>query len=252
MLYKILSRSFLLIGLFISASFVYALPALQLGPDDPNNADWNYDIVTETWVLGGFGGISAFANALSGEGDYAWDTGDTSLTAYLSIAGVPKSDEDAGPVFDVSITGSTGISRVDWGFGSPPTGGGRDNEDIAAHGIFDTYFEVYEFVFDIADIVAIYNTQPDASGNVDTSTHDGYAETFNVTLNWILDGVEGLHFDLFTIEGVGEYNRLTSVVRDIAPYSHDAEMKVPEPGSLLLLGLGILGLFSSRRAKLLM
>ena len=65
----------------------------------------------------------------------------------------------------------------------------------------------------------------------------------------MFDDLGGIHFDLFTVSG----ERFSSeafgkdYVYAFAPYSHDAEVEVPEPGTTLLLGLGLLGFAGMRR-----
>jgi hypothetical protein len=156
----------------------------------------------------------------------------------LTVAAAP----DVGNIdaFDISISGA---SLVDSGWGNPPL---QDSNSMSPHGIFDTYFEIYEFKFD-GPIGTIYDTQPGETGS-----GDGYTESFNITINSLLDGVTGIHFDLFTVNGTSWYPSNTTtdkfLVNSFAPYSHDAEWNVPEPGILALLGIGLLGL--SLRKKL--
>ena len=237
---KTLTRSVLLCGLFTLANFAYALPSLQLGPD-PTDLDWAYDGISETWVLDGPGTVAAYANAYGSTGGYAWETSSTAQFAYLVVAATPAT-ADATDVFDITVSNdSMNLGVFDFGFGNPPI---EDANSMGSHGIFDTYFEIYKFNFD-GLLTTIGNTQPGDNG-----TGDGYAELFDISINSIDAGVSGLHFDLFTVIGDGQYAVGTldkSLVSAVAPFSHDAEFTVPEPGTLLLLGLGLLGLVSSRK-----
>jgi len=57
-----------------------------------------------------------------------------------------------------------------------------------------------------------------------------------------VSGFEWVHFDAI---GVGIYNEQTYV----NPYSHDASYYIPEPGTLSLLGIGLLGMVPILRRK---
>ncbi len=245
---SLVKRGFLFLTLVNFTGLAHALPALQLGPG--SEPGWAYDNTDQTWKLNGFGSLQAYANdANTGTGSYAWDTaGASAQLGYLVVAATPMTADNTD-VFDITVENDGMVLTLfDSDFGSPPI---EDTNSLASHGIFDTYFEIYQFNFD-GGLTTIGDTQPGGTG-----TGGGYSELFNITLNSIYPGVESLHFDLFTVEGDGIYIPNTTtpdkkLVKSFAPFSHDAEMTVPEPGSLLLLGLGILGLFSSRRAKLLM
>ena len=235
------------ISLLVSAGSAYALPSLQLGP---GSGDWSYDWSDKTWKTSGSSiTLNAYANCentasspCSQNGDYAWDAaGSADQYAYLVVAAVP----DVGNVdaFDVSVfNDSMSVNMVASGYGAPPL---QDPNSLASHGIFDSYFEIYEFQFN-GGLGTIYDTQPGGTG-----MGDGYTEVFDITVNSLLEGVSGVHFDLFTVQG-SQFDPTSTtsdrkLVNAFAPFSHDAEVSVPEPGTLILLGLGLFGLSRVRK-----
>ena len=214
------------LGLLLSSA-AQALPSLQLGPGSGN---WSYDLLTQTWVTADNPlELLATANATKadgGNGDYAWDQ-TTTTYAYLVISAVPKTTSGVD-LFDVTVSNDGGsLSLVASGDGTPPL-----SDSLPGHGIYSTYFEVYEFSFD-GPLTTIENTQPPGG-----DTGGGYKELFQIAINSLAAGVEGLHFDLFTIEGDGHLNG-TSQVEAFAPFSHDAGY-VPEPGAVGVFSIGLL------------
>jgi len=210
----------------LAAGTAHAIPSLQLGP---GAGSWTYDLTTQTWVTADNPlQLAATANATAadgGNGDYAWDTLATSQVAYLVVSAVPKTALSEPPeLFDITVENDAGaLSLFASGNGTPPL---SDPNDLAPHGIFDTYFEIYEFNFDGA-LTGISDTQPGGTG-----TGMGYLELFDVTIHSLADSVTGLHFDLYTVQTADP-----SLVEAFAPFSHDADA-VPEPSSALLFGVG--------------
>lgn len=219
------------------AGSAHALPALQLGPGGLGT--WTYDNTTQTWVTADNPfSVNAYANSntAGASGQYAWDpAGAGSQKAYLVVSAIPMINFDG---IDVSVVGDGGaLALVSSGFGAPPV---SDPNDLAPHSIFDTWFEVYCFEFNGA-IETIPDTQTGGGGS------DGYREEITITINSLAAGVNGVHMDLFTMVGDGDINNNADVKR-FAPFSHDAE-NIPEPGSLLLLSLGIVGAGIARRRR---
>ena len=153
---------------------------------------------------------------------------------------------NSSDAFDVTVSNDgSALTILTFGFGNPPV---NDPNSLAGHSVFSTYYEVYAFDFD-GSLVEIGNTQPGDAG-----TGQGYTESIMVQINSLIQGVEGVHFDLFTVDGDGVWDPLDpendkKLVFAFAPFSHDAEF-VPEPATAALLLLGLLGFrFSGRRQK---
>ena len=160
---------------------------------------------------------------------------------------------DIGDIFTANISNATQVAS---GYGRPPV---EDPNSLAPHGIYDTYFEIFEFQFDGA-IGLISDTQPGQSG-----TGQGYNEGFSIS--WTDDtggNVDGLHFDLFTVQGDGRYvpggSPDRNLVYSFAPFSHDAENHppeeppvppeaIPEPSTVALLAVGLIGAGFVRRRR---
>jgi hypothetical protein len=228
----------LLLGLAIwaLAAPAMALPSLQLGA---GSGSWTYNVITGTWETPDNPlNLLAFANATAadgGNGDYAWSTTGTSQIAYLVVSAVPKTSSTEPPnLFDITVDNDAGtLALYTFGNGAPPL---SDPNDLAPHGIFSTYFEIYEFNFD-GGLTGVYNTQT----GLDPAT--GFEERFDVTILSLDPSVEQLHFDLFTIIGSGSLGA-TDQVQAFAPFTHDAQTVpgLPEPSAAALLLIGLAGL----------
>jgi hypothetical protein len=241
-----------------SAGTATAVPALQLGPG--SGPGWSYDTVSATWVHTTAPGdsfeLAAYAIPTN-QGSFsnppqiaaAWQpAGAVSRYAYLVVSAVPQITFDG---FDVTVqNGGPALTLFTSGYGAPPI---EDGNDLAPHGIFSTYYEIYEFQFN-GSLGTVVDTQPGGTG----SPASGYSELFQITLNSLMPGVDALHFDLFTLQADGRMTLpdalpgTANTVQSAVSFAHDAQTQtapIPEPGSTLLFGVGCLVAGIASRAR---
>jgi len=133
--------------------------------------------------------------------------------------------------------GSVEINGDDYYFetyGTPPI-----TTDLPGHSAFETYYsQITAFMFTTTQELSTYNVQDDP--DIDPSEQMGgtgtYYMAFNVDTTNLAEGYL-IHFDLFDINDGSIF----------APFSKDAGTRVPEPGTLVLLGIGMLGVGVYRR-----
>lgn len=218
--------------IFTFSSTAHALNTLQLGI--PGGT-----YVGQTTVAGG-NVFDLNAYLLANPSNTVSDT--YYLSASLIRQGGGEISDSPASLGSFQIGSSSYNVTQDMIFGTPPVD--ILYPDLGPHGVFPTWYIETPFNFDPAVFI---NPAINVAVPRDTQDSDLYLATFAIDLSGLAAGY-GVHFDLYNLNI--KNGRLYD---EFAPFSHDAEgwsQPVPEPGTVLLLGSGFLGLaIYGRRRK---
>ncbi|MEE9443057.1 MAG: choice-of-anchor N protein [candidate division Zixibacteria bacterium] len=203
-----------LASIFFMTPAVFAVPAVQVYIP---GADW--DASTQTWIT----------YSSDFELQVITSSGDTKPIYNLTL--VTSLGPDETPT-DGAIS-INGIDYNDFTYGTPPEFG--DNASgYPPHGTFPAnYFEL--------ELAALVNDAPHVVMDMqpgEDGTDMGRIFILNISTSY-----ENVHFDAH-----GFYREIDGKFT-FAPFSHDGQKTIPEPGTLTLFGLGIAGAGIYRRFK---
>jgi len=179
----------------------------------------------------------------------------------MSVALTPKTGPSSSNLGSFLLNGTEIDVTADMTFGTPPIELFANNETLPSHDIFETFFIERSFQWDPLDLTQINNVENnpgDSTGACDPNFESClFFLDFSVDVTNLSPDVE-LHFDLYepTFDAIsGEIEGISSK----APFSHDASTNgrvppppgggIPEPTTIALFGMGLIGLGMLRRRR---
>ena len=222
--------------LLLASMPVYALPVLQLDADPAIYVGGAEESTVPT--------SSAFTLTALLAGNRLCD-GFTYLDYNFFIAAaITPPQKDVAINFGSFAINGAAFDADDMVWGTPPSDGAEG--DLASHGVYETWYREFAVTFDPNDTIAAYNVEPGDDPDIKPGDLLYYTD-FAVDVSE-LNYLYGLHFDLY-----GYLKGDLSCKPDktiVAPFSHDVNTKpVPEPSTMILLGLGLLGLIGGSKLR---